>query len=126
MGFPTPDIWAIFSFQLPLFLSICDINASVHCWLVVHPVYACIGLNALPLHSAVMITHHDGSLQHGKLASFEYSEPSQARSWSDLFVLVVLPPGFKPRTFIFAFSRSTICAFTPMAHSYLLLRVITK
>ena len=36
MGFPTPGIWDIFSFQLPLFLSICDINASVHCWLVVH------------------------------------------------------------------------------------------
>ena len=96
MAFPL-QTYGLFSFQLPLFPSICDIIARVH--LISGRMSVSYGLNMPYLCDMLQQVKRTNERTH--------QAESKNRPWNDLIILVALPPGFEPGTFKSAVSRST-------------------
>ena len=95
MAFPL-QTYGLFSFQLPLFPSICDIIARVH--LISGRTSVSYGFNT---------PYRCDTLQQVERMNQQTIRPSWSRSWNDLIILVAPPPGFEPGTFESDVRRST-------------------
>ena len=95
MAFPL-QTYGLFSFQLPLFPSICDIIARVH---------------LISVHTSVSYGFNTpyccDMLQQVERMNERTIRPSRSRSWNDLIIFVAPQPGFQPGTFESAVRRST-------------------